>query len=45
MRKKLTSMLVAFSVLGGMAAAVQAQTYPYGERTAPQQQPSPNGGG
>ena len=45
MRKTLTSMLVAFSLIGSMAATAQADTYPFGDRTEPQQELSPPGGG
>ena len=42
MRKTLTSLLVALSVLGGIATTANAATYPYGDRTNSQQEPSPN---
>jgi hypothetical protein len=42
MRKTLTSFLVALSVLGGIATTANAASYPYGARTTPQQEPSPN---
>ena len=42
MRKTLASLLVALSVLGGIAGVANAATYPYGDRTNSQQEPSPN---
>ena len=42
MRKTLTSLLAALSVLSGIATAANAATYPYGDRTSSQQEPSPN---
>jgi hypothetical protein len=42
MKKTLTSALVALSVLAGIATTATAATYPYGNRTSPQQEPSPN---
>ena len=41
MKKTLTSLLVALSVLGGIATTANAATYPYGDRTNSQQEPSP----
>ena len=42
MRKTLTAALVALSVLVGIATVANAATYPYGDRTNSQQEPSPN---
>jgi len=42
MRKALTSAILALSVLGGIATAASAATYPYGDKTASQQEGSPN---
>ena len=42
MRKILTSALVALSVLSGIATVANAAPYPYGDKTTPQQEPSPN---
>jgi hypothetical protein len=42
MRKTLTSIAVALALLSGAATIAQADAFPYGEKTTPQQEPSPN---
>jgi hypothetical protein len=41
-RKTLTSIAVALALLSGAATIAQADVFPYGEKTTPQQEPSPN---
>jgi hypothetical protein len=42
MKRTLTSALLALSVLGSIASVANADTYPHGDKTAPQQEQSPN---